>query len=92
MDERFKAFTGKARVFEDKERGFREELKPFKGKQLDVLLKMGENPSGDDILVLIHQTLINSGNNITLEEVGELEVGYLTWLGECAGDVNGMSK
>jgi hypothetical protein len=91
MDDRFKAFLGKKRLFEDKEAGYSEELQPFKGRDLDVLLAMGESPSADQIINLVYKALHVSGNDITKDEVAELDVAYITWIAKCIGDVNGTS-
>ena len=90
MDERLSKFAGKAKRFTHEESGLVVDLKPFKGKDLDVLLALGENTSSEDIINLITKALLNSDYSITKEEVGEeFTVSQITWLAECIGAING---
>jgi hypothetical protein len=88
MDERLKAFIGKAREFEKGD--WKLTLMPFKGKQIDLFMDMGSNPSGEDIRKLVHEALSKSGYEVSMEDVGEFEVGFLNWVAECVVEINGF--
>lgn len=67
-------------------------LKPFKGKDLDVLLSVGDNPSSDDIKNLVYHALQGTELSCTKDEVDDLDMQFITWVSECVGEINGSRK
>lgn len=89
MDERLRAFLAKGKEYEIE--GQKLELKPFKGKQLDLLMNMSEKPTGEDVRNLVAQALTTSGIPTTLEDTEELSIGFINKVAEYVMDVNGFN-
>lgn len=88
MDERLKAFLAKGKNYEIE--GQTLELKPFKGKQLDVLMNLSESATAEDIRRLVAEALTTSGIPTTIEDTEELPVAFINKVAECVMDVNGF--
>ena len=88
MDERLQAFIGKPREFRKEE--WKLTLKPFKGKQLDEFMVLGENPGASEIIAFVASSMKHSGYEVTAEDVEELDVSFINWVAECVVEINGF--
>ena len=90
MDKRLQAFIAKPRTF--KKDGVELTLTPFKGRDLDLLLKAGGEPTAKDVVELVHKALTESGYEVSVEDVEEMGLSHINWIFECVGAMNGAGE
>jgi len=66
-------------------------IAPFKGKELDLLLNLGEKPKGADLIKMVHAALSKT-EEVTLEQVGEMSLEAINAFAEAIIEVNGLKE
>lgn len=88
MDEKLRKFLGKSKTYEIEGEEFT--LTPLKGKDLDVVVNLGEDAESMKKVMLMALKQISP--EATKDDLEELPVSFLNKLSEAFIDVNGLKK